>query len=128
MAIDANTERNFKLYVTGGTIIAIGGLERGSSLTQTCYQSSSWSSNRWYALTVDNETIAFKTPSSGGSGLVVSGASTPTLKQNVTVSDGTQVFGGNGYTNATVTGGSNVTLSTYNNNGGGGPGGGPWGW
>ena len=128
VAIDANTERNFKLYVTGGTIIAIGGLERGSSLTQTCYQSSSWSSNRWYALTVDNETIAFKTPSSGGSGLVVSGASTPTLKQNVTVSDGTQVFGGNGYTNATVTGGSNVTLSTYNNNGGGGPGGGPWGW
>ena len=128
VAIDANTEKNYKLYVTGGTIIAIGGLERGSSLTQTCYQASSWSTNKWYALTVGNETIAFKTPSSGGSGLVVSGASQPTLKQGVTVSNGTSVFGGNGYTSATVTGGSSVTLSTYSNNGGGGPGGGPWGW
>jgi hypothetical protein len=71
-------------------------------------------------MTVDNETIAFKTPSSGGNGLVVSGASQPTLKQGVTVSDGTVVFGGNGYTNATVTGGSNVTLSAYNGQGGGG--------
>ena len=128
VAIDANTEKNFNLYVSGGTLIAIGGLERGSSLTQTCYQASSWSANKWYALTVGSETIAFKTPSSGGSGLVVSGASQPTLKQGVTVSDGTAVFGGLGYVNATVTGGSSVTLSTYNNNNGGGGGGGPWGW
>ena len=132
VAIDANTEKNFKLYVSGGTIIAIGGLERGSSLTQTCYQASSWSTNKWYALTVGSETIAFKTPSSGGSGLVVSGASQPTLKQGVIVSDGTAVFGGLGYVNATVTGGTSVNLSTYNNNngggGGGGGGGGPWGW
>lgn len=128
VAIDANTERNFNLYVSGGTIIAIGGLERGSSLTQSCYQASSWSSNRWYALTVGSQTIAFKTPSSGGSGLVVSGASQPTLKQGVTVSDGTQIFGSNGYVDATVTGGSNVTLSAYSNQGGGpgGGGGGPW--
>ena len=120
VAIDANTERNFKLYVTGGTIIAIGGLERGSSLTQTCYQASSWTKSKWYALTVGSETIAFKTPSSGGNGLVVSGASQPTLKQGVTVSDGTVVFGGNGYTGATVTGGSSVSLSEYSEQGGGG--------
>ena len=96
VAIDANTERNFKLYVEGGTIIAIGGLERGSSLTQSCYQTSSWSTNKWYALTIGDETIAFKTPSSGGNGLVVSASTQPTLKQNVTVGDGTSVFGGNG--------------------------------
>ena len=120
VAIDANTEKNFKLYVTGGTIIAIGGLERGSSLTQTCYQASSWTKSKWYALTVGDETIAFKTPSSGGNGLVVSGASQPTLKQGVTVSDGTVVFGGNGYTGATVTGGSSVSLSEYSEQGGGG--------
>ena len=126
VAIDANTEKNFKLYVTGGTIIAIGGLERGSSLTQACYQASSWSTNKWYAMTVGNETIAFKTPSSGGSGLVVSGASKPTLKQGVTVSGGTSIFGGNGYTDATISNGTSVTLSTYSNNSGG-PGG-PGGW
>ena len=113
-------EQQKKLYVTGGTIIAIGGLERGSSLTQTCYQASSWTKSKWYALTVGSETIAFKTPSSGGNGLVVSGASQPTLKQGVTVSDGTVVFGGNGYTGATVTGGSSVSLSEYSEQGGGG--------
>ena len=126
VAIDANTEKNFKLYVTGGTIIAIGGLERGSSLTQSCYQASSWTKNKWYAMTIGDETIAFKTPSSGGNGLVVSGASQPTLKQGVTVKEGTTIFGGNGYTGATVEGGTSVTLSAYSNNGGG-PGPGP-GW
>ena len=125
VAIDANTEKNFKLYVTGGTIIAIGGLERGSSLTQKCYQASSWTKNKWYAMTIGNETIAFKTPSSGGNGLVVSGASQPTLKQGVTVSDGTIIFGGNGYADATVTGGTSVSLSEYSGQGGGGPGPGP---
>ena len=125
VAIDANTEKSFKLYVTGGTIIAIGGLERGSSLTQKCYQASSWTKNKWYAMTIGNETIAFKTPSSGGNGLVVSGASQPTLKQGVTVSDGTIIFGGNGYADATVTGGTSVSLSEYSGQGGGGPGPGP---
>ena len=42
------------------------------------------------------------------------------LKQGVTVSDGTVVFGGNGYTGATVTGGSSVSLSEYSEQGGGG--------
>lgn len=129
VAIDANTEGGYKLYVTGGTIVAIGGLENGASLTQTCYQASSWSRNTWYALTVGNETFAFKTPLSGGSGIVVSGASAPTLQSGVTVSDGTEIFGGMGNTGCTVSGGSNVSLSSYsggNGMGGGGnrPGGG----
>ena len=128
VAIDANSEEQKKLYVTGGTIVAIGGLERGASLTQSCYSTNSWSKNTWYALTVGSETFAFQTPSSGGNTLVVSGASQPTLKSGVTVSSGTKVFDGAGYTNATYSGGSTVSLSAYTGNGGGpGPGGGPGG-
>ena len=130
VAIDANSEEQKKLYVTGGTIVAIGGLESGSSLTQSCYSTSSWSKNTWYALTVGSETFVFQTPSSGGSTLVVSGASQPTLKSGVTVSSGTKIFDGAGYTDATVTGGSSVNLSSYTG-GGSGPGGGggfPGGW
>ena len=126
VAIDANSEEQKKLYVTGGTIIAIGGLESGASLTQSCYSTSSWTKNVWYAITVGSETIAFKTPSSGGSTLVVSGASQPTLKSGVTVSNGTSIFDGAAYTGATVTGGSSVNLSSYSGGNGGGPGG-PWG-
>lgn len=123
VAIDANTEKNFKLYVQGGTIVAIGGLERGSSLTQSCYSASSWSKNNWYALTVGSSTYAFKTPSNGGTPLVVSGSSTPTLKSGVTVSSGTYILNNMFVANATVTGGSSVSLSSYSANGGG-----PWGW
>ena len=127
VGLDANTEGGYKLYVTGGTIIAIGGLENGSSLTQSCYQASSWNKNTWYAMTVGNETIAFMTPSSGGNGIVVSGASQPTLKSGVTVNGGTSIFSGMGYTDASVSGGSTVSLSSYTGGNGGGPGGGG-GW
>ena len=128
VAIDANSEEQKKLYVQGGTIIAIGGLESGAQLTQSCYQASSWSKNTWYAMTVGSDTFVFKTPSSSGSTMVVSGASQPTLKSGVTVSGGTSIFDGVGYTGATFTGGSNVTLSSYTGGGGGGfPGGGPGG-
>lgn len=126
LAIDANSEEQKKLYVQGGTIVAVGGLESGASLTQSCYKASSWSKNTWYALTVGSNVFAFKTPSSGGSNLIVSGASTPTLKSGVTAS-GTEIFDGVGFYPATATGGSSVSLSSYT--GGGGPGGGgPGGW
>ena len=124
VAIDANTEDRKQLYVQGGTIVAIGGLENGSSLTQACYQASSWTKSTWYALTVGDNVFAFKTPSSGGTTLVVSGASTPTLYKSVTPS-GTAIFNGMGYYPASVSGGSSVTLSSYTGgNSGGGPGGG----
>ena len=123
VAIDANSEEQKKLYVTGGTIVAIGGLESGASLTQSCYSTSSWNKNTWYAMTVGNETFAFQTPSSGGNTLVVSGASKPTLTSGVTVSSGTKIFDGVGYMGATVTGGSSVNLSSYTG-GNSGPGGG----
>lgn len=125
MAIDANSEEQKKLYVQGGTIVAVGGLESGASLTQSCYKASSWSKNTWYALTVGSDVFAFKTPSSGGSNLIVSGASTPTLKSGVTAS-GTEIFDGVGFYSAEATGGSSVSLSSYT--GGGGPGGGGGRW
>ena len=131
VALDANTEGGYKLYVSGGTIVAIGGLESGASLEQSCYQSSSWNKGTWYALTTDNDTFAFKTPSSGGSGIVVSAASTPTLTSGVSVSGGTTIFDGMGNVGGSISGGSSVSLSTYSggNGGPGGdqPGGGPGG-
>ncbi|MBQ9655498.1 MAG: carbohydrate-binding domain-containing protein [Prevotella sp.] len=127
VAIDANTEGGKKLYIQGGTIVALGGLEQGSQLSQSCYQTS-WSSNTWYALQYGNTTFAYKTPSSGATGMVVSASSTPTLLSGVTVSGGTTYFGGVGTIGGTVSGGSSVSLSSYSGGGmGGGMGGGP-GW
>ena len=125
VAIDANTEGGFKLYVTGGTIFALGGLESGASLSQSCYQTSSWSTNKYYSVTVGEDTYVFKTPSKGGSKLVVSGASKPEVKSNVTVSGGTTIFDGCGVLDGTVSGGTAVSLSAYTSSGGGpgGPGG-----
>ena len=117
VAIDANSEEQKKLYISGGTIVAIGGLESGAQLSQTCYQASSWSANTWYALTVGSEVFAFITPASGGSGMVVSGASQPTLKKSVSA-DGTAIFNSMGFYPASVSGGSNVSLSTYSGGGG----------
>ena len=126
VAIDANTEGGYKLYLSGGTLVAIGGLESGSSLTQSCYSATSWSQNTWYGLTVGSTTYAFKTPASGGTPLVVSGGSSPTLQSNVNVAGGTECFEGMFYMDASVSGGNSVSLSSYTggNGGGGGPGGG----
>ena len=146
VGIDANSEGGFSLTLTGGNVATIGGLENGSTLSQTCYQlgssnssggnngrgggggfggfggggSQSWSANTWYGLYSNGSlAIAFKTPSSGGSALVVSTSGTATLSTGVSVS-GTTIWNGMGATSAS--GGSSATLSTYSggNNGGGG--------
>ena len=128
VAIDANTEGGKKLYLTGGTIVAVGGLEGGSSLSQSCYQASSWSKNTWYTMTYDSNTFSFKTPSSGGSGLVISAAATPTLATGTTVSGGTSIFGGIGVMSGTISDGTSVSLSSYTSGSGMGGGFGPGGW
>ena len=130
VAIDANTEGGKKLYLTGGTVVAVGGLENGSSLSQACYQASSWSKNTWYTMTYDSNTFSFKTPSSGGSGLVVSSAATPTLSSETTISGGSSVFGGIGIMSGTISNGTSVSLSSYTGGSGMGGGGGfgPGGW
>ena len=126
VAVDANSEGGYKLYLTGGILVAIGGLESGSSLTQSCYSASSWLQNTWYGLTVGSTTYAFKTPSSGGTPLVVSGSSIPSLQSGISILCGTACFEEMFYTDAEFNGGSSVSLSSYSggNGGGGGPGGG----
>ena len=138
VAIDANSEERKQLYITGGTIIAIGGLENGASISGgTCKSASSWTANSWYALYNGSDlALAFKTPSSSSSGgnqsgpggghgggpgggqggnqqLVVYTTSTPDLQSGVTVSGGTEYFGGMANVGGTVSGGTSVTLSSY---------------
>jgi hypothetical protein len=40
VAIDANSEEGKRLFLNGGVVISIGGLEQGASLSQACYQSN----------------------------------------------------------------------------------------
>ena len=119
VALDA--AESYKLYIQGGYLIAIGGLERGASMQQTCYQYSSWTGNAWYAIYSGNNIgFAFKTPTKssssswGGGGsqtMVVSAPSSTKLMTGVTPS-GTSFWTEKGYTNAS--GGSSVNLSSYN--------------
>ena len=140
VAIDANSEEQKKLYVQGGTLIAVGGLESGAQISGgTCKQTTSFTAEAWYALYNGSELVAaFKTPAAstsssgggrpggGGSGskkLVVYTSSTPALKSGVTVSGGTAYFDGAANIGGSVSGGSSVTLSDYTSSGG--PGGRP---
>ena len=137
VAIDANSEEQKKLYVQGGTLIAVGGLESGAQISGgVCKQVSSFTSEAWYALYNGSELVAaFKTPAAsssssgggrpgggpGGGGskkLVVYTASTPALQSGVTVSGGTSYFDGAANIGGTVSGGSSVTLSDYTSSGG----------
>ena len=126
VAVDANTEEGHTLYVNGGNLVALGGLERGAVLSQTCYSASNWSKNTWYSFTLSDRVFAFKTPSSAGTGMVVSGASQPAIHSGVTVSGGSKHFNGMLSVDASISGGTAVTLSAYTNSTGmgGGPGGG----
>ena len=69
VAIDANSEDQKQLYITGGTIIAVGGLESGASISGgTCSYTSSWTTDSWYALYNGSDlALAFKTPASSSS-------------------------------------------------------------
>ena len=128
LAVDANSEAQKKLYVTGGTIIAVGGLESGASLSQKCWSAGTVKANTDYAMfDGDGKVIcAFKTPSTGNLTLVLSAPSLDSVKYGVSVSGGTTLFNGAYTAGATVSGGSGCNLSTYT--GGGGGHGGPGGW
>ena len=125
IAIDANSEQQKKLYLTGGTVIAVGGLESGASLSQKCWSAGTVKANTAYALfDGDGKAIcAFKTPNVSSLTLVVSAPSLATAKYGVETSGGTVMLGGLYTDSATVSGGSGCTLSSYSASGGG-PGGG----
>ena len=136
-SLDANTEQGKKLYITGGTLIAVGDLEGGAQISGgTCKYTSSWSKNAWYAL-YNGSTLAaaFKTPAattgggggpwSGGSSnlkLIVYTSSTPALKSDVTVNEGTSILNGMVTIDGTISNGNTVTLSNYSSSSGGGDG------
>ena len=115
IAIDANSEQQKKLYLTGGTVIAVGGLESGSSLSQKCWSAGTVKADTDYALYDEkgNLLCAFKTPAVSSLTLVVSAPSLASAKYGVTVSGGTEYFGGLYRTGATVSKGDDCSLSAY---------------
>ena len=121
VAVDANTEGGKKLYLQSGTLVAIGDIESGSSITGSAYSTSSWSKSAWHAVyDKDGKAVfAFKAPasSSNSSMVVYSGGGTATLKSGVSTSGGETVWGGNGFAPGSVSGGSSVNLSAYSSSG-----------
>ena len=122
VALDANTEARYKLYInSGATVVAYGGLESGYSASQSVYSMSCKAGN-WNALYDGSAFIAaFKAPS-GISSVAVSG---PSLSKGYTgVSVESERCNGI-WASDGISGGDAVTLSTYSGgNQGGGPGGG----
>lgn len=122
VAMDANTEGGKKIYLQSGTLVAVGGIESGSSISGNAYSCNSWSRNSVHVVcdASGNAMFAFKTPASGGSsGLVVYvDGKTASVRAGVSVSDGKEIWGGNGWSSGTATGGSSVSLTTYSGNSG----------
>ena len=122
VAVDANTEGGKKLYLQSGSLVAIGGIESGSSITGSAYSTSSWGKGSWHSLadSSGNVVLEFKTPSSSSNSTMVlySSGKTVSLKSGVTVSGGNTIFDGNGCSGGSVSGGSNVNTSTYSGNNG----------
>ena len=132
VALDANTEGGYKLYIyNGATVVAYGGLESGYSASQTVY-SMSCTAGSWNALHNGSSYIAaFKAPS-GISSVAVSAPSLSKGYKGVTVGSTTCCNGI--WAISGISGGSAVSLSSYSGGGnqgggggnqGGGPGGGP---
>ncbi len=139
VAIDANTEGGKKLYINGGVIIAVNGIEHGSTINQPYIQSSSISSNSWYTVTYGEDAVAFYTPTlnnggggpggggpgggpgGGNSSTFISAPTTPTLSNGNNVSNGTPHFEENCYVSGDGTIGINdiemSNITVFCNNG-----------
>ena len=126
VALDANTESGYKLYInSGATVVAYGGLENGYSASQTIYSMSA-TAGSWNALYAGSKYLcAFKAPS-GLSSFAVSAPSLSSGYKGVSVS-GTSYCNGIWATSG-ISGGSAVSLSQYSGGGGGGRPGGGGGW
>ncbi len=113
VALDANTEERHQLYISGGTLLAFGGVESGASITQPVINVTSWTANASYSL-YDGDTLLleFTAPAKGGSGIVISHPS---------------LASGSSYTLKTSSGSATLTASMNAQSGGGGGGGNPGG-
>lgn len=123
VALDANTEGGYKLYIqSGATMVAYGGLENSYSSSQTIY-SLSGTAGSWNALhNGSSYSAAFKLPE-GVSSVAVTAPSLSNGYKSVNVEGATYCNGV--WATSGITGGSKVSLGSYS--GGGGPGGGPGG-
>lgn len=117
VALDANTEENYKLYITGGVVVAYGGIESGYSSSHTVYTLSG-TANAWNALYNGSSFIAaFKAPS-GLSSFAVCAPSLSSGYKGVSVSGTTYCNGV--WATSGISGGTSVSLGTYSGGGGGG--------
>ena len=99
VGIDANTEGGYKLTITGGNVVAVGGLERGSSLSGVTSKSASFSRNTWYTFKNGSTSVfSFKIPtaSSGraSSSMTIVASSTPSITSGSLT--GTSIWNGYG--------------------------------
>ncbi|MCR5325996.1 MAG: carbohydrate-binding domain-containing protein [Bacteroidales bacterium] len=115
VALDANTESRYKLYInSGATLVAYGGLESGYSASQTV-KTMSCTAGNWNALYGGGAYLcAFKVPS-GISSVAVSAPALSSGYKGVTVS-GTS-YCNNVWAKSGISGGSQVTLSNYSGGG-----------
>ena len=125
MALDANTEGGYRLYInSGATVVAYGGLENGYSASQSVY-SMNCTAGAWNGLWNGSSFIAaFKAPS----GVSTVAVSAPSLSQGYTGVSVEESLCNGIWAADGISGGSAVSLSTYSGNqggpGGGNPGGG----
>lgn len=117
VALDANTEGGYRLYLSGGKLVAFGGIESGSNISQSVIYVTNWTANASYSLyDGDKLLLEFTAPSKGGNGIVISHP---------------DLVSGNSYTLKSGSSSSSVTASLNSQGGGGFPGGGhggPGGW
>ena len=126
VALDANTEGGYKLYInSGATVVAYGGLEKGYSSSQTI-NTASCTAGSWNALYDSKDyVVAFKAPS-GVSSVAVTGPTFRSFYKGVSVSG--ETFCNGIWAKSGISGGTVTNLSTYSG-GMGGMGGGPGrGW
>ena len=124
VALDANTEGGYKLYIyKDATVVAYGGLEGGYSSENTVYTMSAASG--WNALWDGSNFIAaFKSPANVSSFAVTAPSLATTCYKGVSVSS--EAICSGTWTTSGISGGTSVTLTTYSGNSGG-PGGNPGG-
>lgn len=97
VGIDANTEGGCKLYITGGNVAAVGGLENGSSLTGVTSKSTSYSKGSWYTFKNGSTAVfSMKVPSNSnmGNSMTIVATSTPSVSSGAI--SGTSIWNGYG--------------------------------
>lgn len=100
VGIDANTEIGKKLYITGGNVVAIGGLENESSLTGVTQKSIFYNKDTWYTFKSGTTTVfSFKVPSNSqmGYGMTLVSSSSPSVSSGAIT--GTTIWNGYGVVN-----------------------------